>query len=353
MELPATGWKVKIWGRDYKDVIKNIRAMIKGTQVKCKAMSVWIKDNKSSLHNVDGKEVIVGKYEYNANKNIIKITELPICVYNNSYIKNTIFSKGVLKPEFTFYIDNSNYDDISNSYEINIELELAKDGYEKIKNKYKDIPNVDAVEEFLGLRMVLNSNINMIDHNKSVKEFKKYEMVVNEWFCIRKSLYAQRINRLIILTRLNICLLENIINFTQNRDNYDITNSTSEIKFIEILEKNKYDKFNSGLLSNPSYTDTIELEDRIILRPDDKATEPWHNDITYNYILNLNFRNFLNESFKERKTKLENEKRKLQELLLDFPEVETNKCFKGQIAWLKELDELEKIIDNAIENGWK
>ena len=60
----------------------------------------------------------------------------------------------------------------------------------------------DCVEEFMNLKTSLESNLNMIDENGAVKEFTKYEHIINHWFPIRKQLYADRIDRSIIITKL-------------------------------------------------------------------------------------------------------------------------------------------------------
>ena len=380
MQIPATGWRVKIWARDFDIVIKNVRKMILGKITKCHKLGIWLRGNECDTRiSTDGNEYLVGKYTYDEKTNIISIYELPLSVYNNRYIKNIAFNKdGTLIKELKNVQDYSNYDESTNIDQVDIQFELAAGGIDIIREKYNaalkagksimseskivdvvdvvDVDDVDdiieetmeeyvadplfdAIEEFFKLRLRVDSDINMIDQKNEVRELNYYGSVVNTWFLERKNLYKERIERYIVLSKLMIKFLENIIRFAEERDNLKITNKTIEQKFNEILEKNKYDKFNRALLMNPKYCKVSELENSII--NGDSAS--------YDYIISLTYKSLLKESCVKRVEELEVEKIKLNELLADC---ETDKTFTGQKTWIAELLTLEKIVKNGIIYGW-
>jgi hypothetical protein len=199
-------------------------------------------------------------------------------------------------------------------------------------NKY-----FDPFEVFLGLKSVIHDSINMVDEFGNIIEFKQYKDVVDKWFVIRKQLYKKRIERLLLLSKLKIKYLNNIIRFTQERQQYNISYKTSEKEFYKILENNNYDKFNESILKNPKYLKFEQLESNIL-----------NGD--YNYLIDLKFRDLLDKACEKRKTDLLNEIKICKELENDCIENETQ--FIGQKTWLKEIEKLEKIIVNGIEKGW-
>jgi DNA topoisomerase II len=357
MEIPATGWKAKIWARDYKQVIKNIKWLISGKITKCKPMTIWLKDNNSDIRVWNKKTYAVGKYYYDEKTNRINITELPPCVYDTSYINSVLYNsttddkgetKKVMKPEFIDYRSDSRYDEEKNKYEIIIWFELKdSDTINTIRNfnrsgeEIKDYP-FDGVEDFMNLKLCLSSNLNLIKDDGTVKEYTKYHHIVDDWFIVRKQLYKERIERMIILTSLMIRYLKNIIKFSKERDDYNITNRTPENEFNIILANNKYDTFNKTLLFSPRYTKVEELEG-LIINNIDKGT-------SYDYIINLTYKQLLKETCNKRQKQLEEEEEKLKELLDDSDESGNN--FKGKKIWLKEINEIETIIEDGIKNGW-
>ncbi len=377
MMLPATGWRIKIWARDYKDVITNVKKMILGEYSKAKKMGIWLRGNNSEIRiGADKKEYMVGKYTLE--KDIITITELPVGVYNNNYIKAIAYNKdGTLKSEFKDINDYSNYDEENNVDEICIKFEMCPGILEALKEKHEEknkkslstesprkiagksstkktnendetvdddlssyTPDsmFDYIEEFMKLRVRIDSDLNMIDQNGEVKGNKYYGTILNYWFDARKKLYSERMDRLVILSKLYIKYLENIVRFSEERDKLGIKNSTPEKEFNEILEKKKYDKFNKTLLLSPKYTKVEDLESMIING----------ENCSYEYIISLTYRSLLAEANSKRKEELEQEKKKLEELLDDCQD----ETFKGKKQWLKELNDLEKIIDEGIKKGW-
>lgn len=369
MMLPATGWRIKIWARDYKDVIKNVRKMITGEYSKPKKMGIWLRGNNSEIRiGTDQREYMVGKYTLE--NDTVTITELPLGVYNNNYIKSLAYNKdGSLKSEFKDVNDYSNYDEEKNIDEICIKFDFCPGILDALKQKHEnkskkiiskktvtkksneeDSENdddlssyapdsvFDYIEEFMKLRVRIDSDLNMIDQKGEVKELTYYGTVVGIWFEARKKLYSERMDRLVILSRLYIKYLENIIRFSEERDKLGIKNSTPEKEFNSILEKKKYDKFNKTLLISPKYTKVEDLENMII--NGDKCS--------YEYIISLTYRSLLAEANIKRKEELDLEKKKLDELLDDCQD----ESFKGKKQWLKELEELEKIIEEGVVKGW-
>jgi hypothetical protein len=227
---------------------------------------------------------------------------------------------------------------MTNDDEVKITFNLTDDGWDQISAKYGN-ETFDCVEDLMNLRTSLDDNINMIDENGAVVEFKKYEQVIDHWFPIRKQLYADRIDRHIILTKLMIIYLKNIIKFTKNHQEYNITPKSTEEEVDKILNKNKFDTFNDTLLKNPKYIEIKNLEKMIINSPE--------LGTTFDYLTNLRYKDMIESACKKRNAQLKEYEQKLKDLMLDNDEK-----FKGKQTWLKELKELENVIKEGIVKGW-
>lgn len=338
MELPATGWKIKMWARDWKEVINNVRNLINNKIKNASPMKIWLKDNNGEIRKYKGRDYSVGKYIYDEDKKQIIVTELPLGKYSSSFIGE--YSSDDTKqlcnrPQFKCKPEDKTNDD-----GVHITFHLTETGWDEISKGYGN-ETFDCVEDFMNLRTSLDDNINMIDENGAVIEFKKYEHVIDHWFPIRKQLYSDRIDRHIILTNLMIKHLKNIIKFTKNHQTYNITPKSKEDEVNDILTKNNYDTFNSVLLHNPKYTNIKELESLII------NNIPYGT--SYDYLVNLRYKDMIESACKKREKQLQDLEQKLKDLLADDGK---SGIFKGGKTWIKELDELEQTIADGIVQGW-
>lgn len=358
----GVGWSSQIWARDINSVIKNVKAMIKGEQKTCKVMKTWLKDNKGRIVFNNGKEYSIGKYEYDEKKNTIHVTELPLGMYPHSYLE---WDKEKPKTKKDSDIADNNSDKTpeerkkkiplwANEYfiqkplcetnkDINITFYLKKGAIDLIKNKYQLLTKsneafIDPIESFLGLKNSLNSNLNAINYDGSVIEFKKYNEMVDNWFSIRKNLYEKRINREIILLKLMILYLKNIIRYMDNESTYNFTTKTELDTMKETLEKEKYDKINEVLLKSPKYTPIDELEKQIL----------YSNAASYTYLLSLNSIDKSANNSRKRKELLKEKEKRLNEIEKQC-KMDT---FPGASIWLNEINKLENILENGFATNW-
>lgn len=390
MQIPATGWRIKLWARDFDAVMKNVRKMVKCEITKCKKLPIWMNRNNCSIRTAsNGKAYMVGKYSYDKKTNIVKISELPLSVYNKKYISSVALNKdNTLIKDIKNVEDYSNFDEVNNIDQVDIHFEMQPGSLELIKERYNDAiknkrllirepmnekrkkvakkkeenkddnkdkscliqdydpndyiadPLFDYIEEFFKLRLCINSEINMIGINGEVMELDYYSTIVNIWFKERKRLYQDRIERYVILSELKIKYIENIIRFTKEKKKMDITDKTPIDKFTKILSENKYDQFDKALLLSPKYLKATQLKDSILTG----------KNVSYSYIMDLTYRQTLSEACEKRNIELEKERKNLIELQKDCDESKGH--FIGQKAWLYELDLIEPIIKNGIKNGW-
>lgn len=341
MELPATGWKVKLWARDPFEIIENVRKLLQKKITLAKEMSLFQHKNKSTIKTYKNRKYSVGKCTVKESTNEVIITELPLGMYSSQVIGD---------PDKPTSLINRDYlaeqpSDETNDDGVRITLTFKEGEIANIKSKYGN-ETFTCWEDHLNLKTSLDENINMIDENEKVIEFKKYEHVVDKWFVLRKKLYAERIDREIVLIELKMRYLKNVIRFTKHHQKYQISPKTKRDKVDEILAKEKYDTFNHTLLLNPKYTKVSEMRGLIM-------NSPIPGNTTYVYIVNLRYSEMIEDACKRRQTELDNLEKKLAILKLDLGENEKNGGLpKGGKTWMSELDDLETTIKLGLSAGW-
>jgi len=384
--IPATGWNAIIWARDFFDVLKVVREMIKNDGVP-NGKTPPIKLNtsmhgfKCDIRKVNNQEVCVGRYVYNKDKNQIIVTELPFCIATDTFVINNRAKEDVI-------------DDIVNNStdtDINIIIKLKPEGLQliqeqqalKAKKTKKEFDDFDVIEEYLSdFKQSLKPQLNFMDYKTNIlKSFESYKDVLLYWYPARKELYKKRIERQIILLRLRINYLENIIRFVSNYKKLALVDKTEE-QSEEILAKNKYVKFNKYLLENPGYisnqnlysailghdhnqfnmdmiTDSVEINDVNDGQMDGQIDESQPNDPTqassvkaprlpsYDYLHVINVRDMYEKAITARADKLAGYKSDLHEL-----ETNSGTNFTGSAIWLKELDNLEAVVKEGRACSW-
>lgn len=344
MSLPATGWKIQMWARDYRDVIKNVRDLITGKIKSAKPMRVFVpncsdQEYSKVIKTVGNKRYSIGVYEKGDTPDSICITRMPLQMFSG--LEKEDF-KSKTNESDRYWINKDQVADIQDDTTddgkyVSVKIQLKPGGLKYIRDNYGN-ENFDCYIEYFGLKQSLSSNLNMIDEQGYVREYKKYDKIVDDWFQLRKQLYEERIDREIILTKLRILYYKNLIRFNKIYETYGINNKTPEEKAIAILTDEKYQTFNKTILENPKYTKTEDLED-IILRGDKSS---------YNYLLDLSLRQLTKKHYEDRKKKL----KELEEYLKELEDEDNNKYFKGSGVWLKELDALEETIKLGMTLGW-
>ncbi len=339
--LPATGWKIEIWARDFDTIIDNVYRLIenessdlkfmpyfkgrfKGTEVMCKAE-----------YNKLPESFLIGSYllKEKSDNVIINITSLPPRVWIDSYIENIKEIDGIVKVRDNSTINN-----------VDIELTLTKDLVNKMKTSYsnylsskegkrlEDVKSkIDYVHYGLKLYIKLNHCINMYSEHDTVLEYNNYEDILRKWFSVRKQCYLDRVLRECIILKSKIIMCENYIKFIENHDSYGLS-KLSEKEAIKLLENKQFVKLNKNIIDSAGKIKNSELEHNII-----------SVDSNYNYLLNLSYRQMNSDC-------LEKLVKKLKSLKKELKEFSKENSYKQ--IWIDEIKQLYPLITKGIEEGF-
>ncbi len=326
-EIPAHGWKIKVWAREVKDVIRNVRILINNPDTKkLIPMKPYTLGHKGATKYVRGSVYSFGRYEYDPNTETINITELPLRVWTEPYCAYIREKKKLVE----------RVENYSSDAEINIQVKLtpgAMTEIEQLADAY-----CDGVEQYLELRVHMDSHLNMIAVNGSVSEFSAYEEVVLAWFPERKRLYELRIERQRVILQIKLRYLKNIKRYVGEYDNLKISR-VEDSHAEQILTSRNYDRFNKAVVETPKYIATAELEFR--------SRE--HEDCTYDYLLNTTDRQKLAVAVRGRDEEIAKLEYELQELIAKA----SKGIFPGSELWTEELDRLERVIEEGRQSDWK
>lgn len=360
LEIPAHGWKIKMYARDFNQLVDVTIKMINsdtggdsGTDAAIKTLDD-IKDDLDIWKNgfnynmvtfnkgkENEKKYTYGIYTYNESKQMITITDLPLMFKSsNSYVKK--LKDYINSKDDRFYPYISGYPvDSTTDTEVKIEIKLNKGSIEKIRKTPEfHIGSSDPVLNWLKLRSRYYSCINLTAPDGTVKEYKKYKDVLSDWYPIRKQMYSDRIDRYSLLLKFKILELENKIKFCKNYNNYNIDPRHTKIEeIIQIMKDEKYDKINVTKLHNPQNMKIDEIKSLV---------NGNHEKCNYDYLINMQLRDVSKESVakkEKKKAELENELKTIENDI----DIEN---FKGANTWLKEINKLKKIVDAGIKVRW-
>ncbi len=338
-ELPAHGWKLKTWGRDVFKIIENIRRLIRIADdvplLKLPANTykgtpyTW----KGEIKTIRGELFSFGRYSLKTDisGDVITITELPLRVWTMPYIAD--LKKKQAKPDSLIAEINNASDDIS----INIIIRL-KPGAMAIIDNYADSWFTDGIEEYFLLRDRMDSHINLMGADHSVKMFGDYESVMYEWFPIRKDFYGRRYNRDRKLLELKIIELSNITRYIEMTDILNLS-KRKKADMEAILMENNFDKIYIAKLNQPKFTPAEELDQKILK----------HVKASYNYLLGLSDLKKSEESLADYRSELTIAQSKLVTL--------ENEALQGRFVnaavFERELDELEVQIREGQRTFWQ
>ncbi len=345
LSLPATGWKVEIWARDLKAVMKNIAKLqqmenvVAGSAKSLLPMKYWT--NKFQGTTVEfGKSIhFIGKYtikKTSSGDNLINITALPPKMWIEKFVEDCQENPMIIKVR-----DNST---ISN---VNIDITVSDATLDAWKAKHKPVNNMPSKEESIqlvdhihqGLKIYrTDSNlINMYSKEGTVVEYTTYADAMVTWFIERRDLYIARIRRERILLKCKITMLEQKLRFISSHSAYNLSDMDDDQQ-TNLLLSEGYIPIDHVKLTSPGRVSNDDLERMIIPKASDSSYASG-----LNYLLNLNYRQMNATSKKSAENSLAECKAKWGELADGL-------AWKS--LWAAELAALDVVLKDGLKNGF-
>ena len=293
----STGYSQKIYPRNPKEILKYIRAILnKSDKVPHIENALpWFKGflGETKLvkeKDADGKTTTkilnYGVIE-KVNSNTLHITEIPITTTYASYVKflDGLVEKGNIE----------DYDDLSDPKTDKFEFTI------KVKRVFFDShKDMDSWIKAFNLAKPLNEQLNCIDENNRIREFKDIKEILDAFIKIRLAFY-------------------------QKRKDYLLKKYLEEIQ----LDMSKY-VWCKGVIDETIHIKNKKKED--IVKQLEKTDKIIQNYGSYNYLLNMPMSSITKEKMVELTEKIKN----LKEL------IKVTQKESIEDMWLADLDEIEK-----------
>lgn len=234
----GTGHACVILNYNPNDVKRAVMDVIEGK--KSKPLVPWYRGFTGKIERNEAQTVITGRLEV-VNTTTIKITELPVGTYLDSY-KNTLeklIDSGFIKD----YEDNS-----------------TEDGFDFVVNCPRSTTILD--EEVLYQKFKLISrdteNLTLWNTDGVLKRYGSVEEIIEEFVVWRLDKYEVRRQKLMTLTKADIEWLSEKIRFINfYLKNHNKFRNAAKKELIEMLLENKFDRYQE-LLSMPIWALTKE-----------------------------------------------------------------------------------------------
>ncbi|GMI87135.1 topoisomerase II [Hibiscus trionum] len=319
----GTGWSSFIPNYNPRDIVENVRRLLNGEQMK--PMHPWYRGFKGTIEQTASKEsgvtyTITGSIE-EVNETTLKIKELPIRRWTQDYkefLESIITSNDSFIKEFKQFSDDKTVDFEIIMTEENMML-AKQDG---------------LLKKFKLTTTVSTSNMHLFDSRGVIKKYDTPEEILEEFFHLRLDFYVKRRKHVLDTLELELLKMDNKVRFILDVVKGDIivNNRKRADLFLELKEK--------GFTPFPKKKKVVE----IAVAGDVDGEEPEENsevssaaimESDYDYLLSMAIGTLTLEKVRE----LISDKDKLEH------EVEYWRTSTPQTLWLKDLDELDKQLD--------
>lgn len=337
----ATGWNSNLICREHTTVMQYVRTSIRTyPHIICTDMLGRIniiKDMKIIVYN--NKEICIGKYELSKytddsdRKNIFEsdmiiITQLPLGVWSRKYTERLLETRAdVIKA----IVDNTAID-------IDIKIYLKPGILANIKNVCKK-ECLDPVVEYFQIYKIYNCNLNFFCEGKLV-QYEGLHDIFKTWFEARRQLYIKRIEKQRVYCRLRVDMLENIYFFFANncvklikkrpRKEQDYNLSTTSVKFTDGRQFPGFMQFHVESITMSIHGDAEVLETAV------------RTNASYNYLYKIPIGNVGSEAAERYHKRLITAHKEYNAILKET----------WENTWLRELDQLDKLYQFAVEKKW-
>jgi len=226
----GTGWSSKIPCFNPKDIINNIKRLLKKEELV--EMNPWYKNFKGQI--IKDENGFITKGVYSINKRTVTITELPIGCWTEKYKE---FLESIMIENSTK--DNKNklikyYKTYCTDTEVNFEIEFIDDRLKKLTSD-KSFP-INKFEKIMKLTSSL-STTNMVLHDidNNLVKFESPLDIIKYHFNVRLDYYNRRKEHLIKNFKKDISILEIKVRFIMDFINDKI--KISKKKKVEIINQ--------------------------------------------------------------------------------------------------------------------
>lgn len=227
----GTGWSTKIANYNPREIVSNLRRMIRGDEPK--KMIPWFKNFRGTVDELDHQRYVVHGEIANVGANKLEITELPIRVWTQVY-KETVMESlisGTEKVPPTI----TEYKEYNTDITVRFTVSMSDEKYRK------------ALDEGLHKVFKLQSSIStgsmvLFDNNGVLRRFDTVDQILKEFYELRMKYYVKRKGYLVGMFEAEAAKLSNQARFILEKcDGRLVIENKKKKEMIAELQRKGFD----------------------------------------------------------------------------------------------------------------
>ncbi|KAG4982547.1 hypothetical protein JHK87_027296 [Glycine soja] len=324
----GTGWSSYIPNYNPRDIIANVRRLLSGETMV--PMDPWYKGFKGTIERSpkEGGYIVNGSVE-EINEHNFRITELPIRKWTQDYKQFlesiTDGSPNVKDPLIDDFRQNG--DDATVNIEVRMKLE-----------KIVGIMQEGLLKKFKLTSSISTNNMHLFDAEGKIKKYDNPEQILEEFFPLRLEYYERRKNHILNNLERLLLILDNKARFILGVVNGEIivSNRKKADLLIELQQKGFTPMPRKGKSAEPQVAGANEDQEDDNTREQETESVEVAKGGDYEYLLSMSIGTLTLEAVQKLLAE-KAEKEKEFKILKETP---------SKSLWLKDLDELEKKLDD-------
>jgi len=181
-EGTGTGWFTKLPNYNPRDLIENLRLMIKGKEPK--RMKPFYKNFHGQIDQIDDVSVVTSGVIASITENTISITELPIGVWTQAYKENVLaaYLHGQDQKQQPMILD---YKEYHTDTTVKFVVKMSPEQYKAAESA--------GLHKFFKLETTLSlANMVLFDPKGCLKRYGSVQEILDEFYKLRIDLYRRR-----------------------------------------------------------------------------------------------------------------------------------------------------------------
>jgi len=203
-EGTGTGWFTKLPNYNPRDLIENLRLMIKGKEPK--RMKPFYKNFHGQIDQIDDVSVVTSGVIASITENTISITELPIGVWTQAYKENVLaaYLHGQDQKQQSMILD---YKEYHTDTTVKFVVKMSPEQYKAAESA--------GLHKFFKLETTLSlANMVLFDPKGCLKRYGSVQEILDEFYKLRIDLYRRR------MSTWKACWAPRVPNWTTKLDSY-------------------------------------------------------------------------------------------------------------------------------------
>ncbi len=338
----GTGWSTKIPNYNPREIVENIRRLIRGEEVQ--PMKPWFKGFIGSVVQIDTQRFVVNGEIALLDSKSFEITELPIRCWTQSYKESVL--------ELLLHGNEKNQSLINDYKEYHTEATVRFVVTLPEENLVKSLNT--GIHKIFKLQSSLSTtSMVLFDSNGCLKRYETPEQILKEFFEVRLEFYIKRKAYYEGMLEAEALKLENQARFIlEKNDGVIKMENVKKADFVLILIEREYDsdpvkawKLKNGISTKEDDNNERELSDSEETNETTSSqTVKMNKKYDFDYLFDMTMRSMLREKVQELLKKKEAKKEELEKLRKSSPQQLWEEDLKVFLEELEVVEEHEKLV---------